>query len=435
MNDWARELSSELLKDNSELDFKIKNNIELHRKGLGRISLHDSAGNPVPAASIVLRQKSHEYKFGCNIFMLEQFPDEERNRAYEKRFSDLFNHAVAPFYWCDLEPEPGNERFDRNSKPIYRRPPPDMICDFCEKNDISVKGHPLAWYKFLPKWLPDDKRKVRDLWERRFARISEHYSNRIRDWDVYNEAQTYNPDILPDNSVELAFELAEKYFPGCKLNYNDDNMWFRFSRENTPPYLLVEKLLSKGLKVSGMGLQFHMFDWLLRDGMFQQFMNAERLYQILDQFSLLKLPVNMSEVSIISRRELGDGDRFQELVAEKLYRLWFSHPATDGIIWWNMVDGTGANAPLGSEDGENSLRAGLVNCDMTPKPAYNAIQNLIKEKWWTHHVEIDYVDRGDNRFHGFYGDYDVEIKRDGEKYSKKIKLSKFSKNDFLIKLT
>jgi GH35 family endo-1,4-beta-xylanase len=432
MNDLALKLSDGVLRKNTELEFKIKTNTELHRKGFGSINLLDSAGVPVPIASITLRQKSHEYKFGCNIFMLEQFPDDEHNQAYEKRFADIFNLAVAPFYWSDLEPEPGKERFEKNSAAIYRRPPPDIVCDFCKNNAIQIKGHPLAWYKFIPEWVPRDKRKIRNLWERRFAHIAERYAAKIHDWDVYNEAQTYNPDILPEHSVELAFELAEKYFPGCKLNYNDDNMWFQFSRENTPPYLLVEKLLNKNLKVSGLGLQFHMFEWLLRDGTYQKFMDSERLYQILDQFSLLKLPINMSEVSIISRRDLGDGDRFQELVAEKLYRLWFSHPATDAIIWWNMVDGTGAGAPLGSETGENSLRAGLVNYDMTPKPAYKALQKLIKEEWWTHHAKIDYINGGDNSFHGFYGDYDVEITTDHGKFSNKLKLSKFSRNEFTI---
>lgn len=434
MNEFAQRMAAEVLRENSELDFKIKVNTELHRKGFGKIKLVDADGNPIPKAHIRLRQTSHEYKFGCNIFMLGQFPDEEHNSAYEEIFRDTFNLAVVPFYWKDLEPEDGKERFSSASRPIYRRPPPDSVCDFCEKYGIAMKGHPLAWHSFWPDWVPDDARIIRDLWERRFARIAERYAQRIRIWDVINEAQTSNNRTMPDHSVETAFSLAEKYFPGCMLNYNDDNMWFQFSRENTPPYLLVEKLLGKGHRVGGIGLQYHMFEWLLRNNNYEKFMNAERLYQILDQFGKLGLPVNMSEISIISGRNLGDGDRFQELVAEKLYRLWFSHPATDGIVWWNLVDGTAAGAPLGSEEGENSLRAGLLNYDMSPKPAFTALRRLIREEWHTGNAEINYCDDGDNRFHGFHGEYDVEIVHEHGRSLNKIKLSKFSRNEFNIRL-
>ena len=434
MNELAKKLYAGLEQENSELEFKIKMNTELHRKGFGKISLVDASGEPVKSASIILKQKSHEYKFGCNIFMLNQFPDEDQNRAYEEAFKDMFNIAVAPFYWQDLEPEQGKERFEKNSKKIYRRPPPDMVCEFCEENNIELKGHPLAWHQFNPYWIPDDKRKLRDLWERRFERIAERYAGRIRDWDVINESQTQNGTLLPANSVEVAFDLAEKYFPGCKLNYNDDNMWFQYSGEYTPPYLLVKKLLAEKYKVSGLGLQYHMFEWLLRNDGHERFMNSERLYKILDLYGALGIPVNMSEVSIISRRDLGDGDKFQELVAEKLYRLWFSHPCTDGIIWWNFVDGTGAKAPMGSEDGENSLRAGLMNFDMTPKPACEALRKLIKEEWVTHRVDVDYEDGGDNRFHGFYGDYDVEILTDMGVFRDEVTLTKYGLNQYTLQV-
>ena len=154
---------------------------------------------------------------------------------------------------------------------------------------------------------------------------------------------------------------------------------------------------------------------------------------MLDLFGKLGVPVNLSEVSVISRRSLGDGDRFQELATEKLYRLWFSHAAVEGITWWNLVDGTAAYAPPGSEEGENRLRAGLVNYDFTPKPAYKVLRRLIREEWRTE-TEINFVPGGDNRFHGFYGDYDVEISTDGGLVRRKLQLSKGARNVFLFQL-
>ena len=44
--------------------------IERYRKGNGRITVVDKDGTPVPNAKIKLIQKSHEFRFGANIFMM-----------------------------------------------------------------------------------------------------------------------------------------------------------------------------------------------------------------------------------------------------------------------------------------------------------------------------------------------------------------------------
>lgn len=60
-----------------------------------------------------------------NAFMIDSFPEKEQNERYEKVFGSLFNLAVVPFYWSDLEPEQGKTRFTKESPFIYRRPAPD----------------------------------------------------------------------------------------------------------------------------------------------------------------------------------------------------------------------------------------------------------------------------------------------------------------------
>lgn len=135
----------------------------------------------------------------------------------------------------------------------------------------------------------------------------------------------------------------------------------------------------------------------------------------------------------MSRRDLGDGDAFQELVTEKLYRLWFSHPAVNAVTWWNLVDGTAAYAPLGSEDGENSLRAGLVNYDFSPKPAFKVLEHLIKHEWHTE-TELDYEDGALNQFHGFYGMYEAEISTDSGTFSRTLELGRKNCNIFPLDL-
>jgi GH35 family endo-1,4-beta-xylanase len=249
---------------------------------------------------------------------------------------------------------------------------------------------------------------------------------------VLSGLRTLNPQnklCLPDNYVEEVYRLAERYFHNSTLLYNDNNQWWRYQADCSPVYLLVRHLLDRGLRVGGLGLQYHMFDWLLDQA--NLFMDPRHIYKCLDQYGKLDIPVNFSEVSIVSRRDFGDGDRFQEIVTEKLYRLWFSHPATNGIVWWNLVDGTAAYAPLGSEGGENKLRGGLVNYDFSSKPAYKVLENLIKDEWNTQTV-VDYEAGGDNRFHGFYGEYDVTVSTNEGRFEKHMSLSKHSDNNWEV---
>lgn len=438
MNELAKSLSRWLVKEDPEIEFRIKTGTEMYRKGFGRIELLDAGRNKVKQASIRLKQVSHEYLFGCNAFMFNQFPEEEQNKRYEEVFANLFNEAVVPFYWSDLEVEDGRPRFASGSEPVYRRPPADDVVDFCKRKNITPKGHPLCWHCFVPEWAPKKKTEMLRRLDRRIREIAERYGDVIPIWDTVNEAQSRNPLLrgfdnpaFPDNHVEEVFRIAERYLPLSTLLYNDNNRWWQYNGDYTPVYLLVKTLQEHGCRVGGLGLQYHMFEGLLNQA--DQFMNPRQIYKCLDQYGKLNIPVNFSEVSVISRRDLGDGDAFQELVTEKLYRLWFSHPATNSIVWWNMVDGTAAYAPLGSEQGENSLRAGLVNYDFSPKPAYKILEQLIKREWHTE-TSVEYRVEAENVFHGFYGEYDAVIRTDGGTFSTRISLSKDSDNMIRIVL-
>ena len=83
--------------------------------------------------------------------------------------------------------------------------------------------------------------------------------------------------------------------------------------------------------------------------------------------------------------------------------------------------------------GENYYYGGLIRFDMTPKPAYYAIKNLIEKKW---HTEEEMVTNAGGKvsFKGFYGDYDVEITANGKTVNKTIRhLAKGSK-EFTVEI-
>jgi hypothetical protein len=67
-----------------------------------------------------------------------------------------------------------------------------------------------------------------------------------------------------------------------------------------------------------------------------------------------------------------------------------------GLTWWDFVDGGWLNSP-----------AGLLRRDASPKPAYEALHNLIKGEWWLPPTTMMTDAEGTVQFTGFLGDYEI----------------------------
>ena len=103
------------------------------------------------------------------------------------------------------------------------------------------------------------------------------------------------------------------------------------------------------------------------------------------------------------------------------------------IIYWNLVDGytyvpsadleqirsTQGNMTVG----ENVYYGGLIRFDMTPKPAYVALDRLINSEWRTN-LDLKADSNGKATFRGFFGEYEIEITKGKKTVRKKLVLSK-----------
>ena len=149
--------------------------------------------------------------------MLDSFEKPEKEVEYKRLFANLFNQAVVPLYWSDLEPEEGKPRFAKDSVNIYRRPPVDLVLEFCEEYGIEPKGHCMVWNAFLPKWfLEKDVEGKKAAMERRFAEISARYADKIPSFDIVNEsASNYfrGKKNLFAGYDRYGMKLGAKYFP------------------------------------------------------------------------------------------------------------------------------------------------------------------------------------------------------------------------------
>ena len=405
---------NELILTNEETNERIKEGIEKNRKGNFTLKTTLKAGETVS-----VKLKNHKFRFGCNMFMLDEIQDDkEKNETYKEKLKQLFNLATVPFYWDATEPEEGKTRYAKDSEKIYRRPPADLCVEFCEKNGIEPREHALCYDHFFPNWLKGKSdEEVKAHLEKRMKEISDRYANKINTIEVTNEmfwgSSVTNFYFSPD-FMEWCYKKASEYFPNNKLCINDwTAVW-----ESTPCpwnnyYVLIENLLLKGCRIDAIGLQFHMFH------LAEQYFNNTRteynlphLFNALDNYSRFEKPIQVTEVTIPAYTQNDADEQSQADVIERLYCLWFSYPNVEQIVYWNLVDGYAAfTTPGNMEEGENYYRGGLLRFDMSEKPAYKRLKHLIKEVWTTNET-LRTNDNGEVSFRGFYGEYEVKI---GEK--------------------
>ena len=412
-----REKVLELFEKNKEyMQERINSGIEQNRKGYAEIIVRDKDKNAVPGAKVVIKQKTHEFKYGANLFMLDEFETPEKNKLYRKYFSEAFNMATLPFYWDATEPEKGRTRYAKNSEKMYRRPPIDLCMEFCTSNGIEPREHGLAYEKFFPQWLHNASvREIKLALENRFSEIAKLYKDKIPTIEVTNEMEWREGTTAfytePDY-IEWCFKLAEKYFPANELVINEYSYlpWTDRCMTTDKYYSYIEANMLKGARIDAIGMQYHMF--MRAENEYEETRNyydPVKLYEHMDLYSRFGKPLQVTEVTIPAYSNSPEDEQMQAEIIEKLYSIWFSHSNVEQIIYWNLPDGYAAFAPQGDMTaGENYFHGGLLRYDMTPKPAYYKIKELFSKKWHTE-LEMGTNEEGQARFKGFYGKYDVEI--------------------------
>jgi GH35 family endo-1,4-beta-xylanase len=424
------------------MEDRIQLGIESYRKGYGRLNFVDKAGQPVRGAKVSVRQKSHDFKFGANIFKLNCFDTQEENQRYEEAFVNLFNYAITPFYWNTFEPEEGKMRFDKDSPFIDRRPTPEAVLEFCRKHDIRVKGHPLFWALMLPDWLPHDQEALKPYLSRRLQQIAARYDGVIDCFDCVNEStevpllreepnvnsRHYRNSIpLDGNYVAWVFRQADRFFLNSPLVINETtSVWLKFKQELSPFYMQIENLLSQKCRVDKVGLQYHLFvpQEQYADGASQVF-NPSHLYAVMDCYSRLGKPLQITEITVPGYGD--NGDDIQAEALYNLYRIWFSQRDVEAIVYWNLGD----NCAI-VQDGwaEDKYKGGLLRSDFSEKPSYAVLQTLIQKEWQTN-LDLETADSF-LYFKGFYGQYEITAEREGQIVTRELRLSKKGFDTFTL---
>ncbi len=384
---------------------RVKSGIEQYRKAPVRVRVRSKEALP-ENLTLELHQLTHEFGFGANLFMLDEFESDEKNALYRSKFPEILNLATLPFYWDAQEPEPRKYRFDRDSSPMYRRPNAELCLDYCAEKGIEPKAHCLNYDHMRPKWLADvDTPTYKRELENRFEVLAERFADRIPSWEVTNETfnLTFARDFLEDNYYsrfyrerdfnKWSFETADRYFRTNKLIINDHldfgcmrSLHGEFFGERSPYFAEIDRLTREGVShLDSVGFQFHCFFPKAREAeLAVTRYNPEHIFDVLDTYERLGKKLQITEMTLSAFSYDAEDEEVQGELTRRLYEIFFSHPAMEAIIYWNLVDGYAAGARVGDmARGENVYHGGLLRHDFTEKPAYKALKRLISTDWRT----------------------------------------------------
>ncbi|WP_233530584.1 endo-1,4-beta-xylanase [Gelidibacter salicanalis] len=237
-----------------------------------------------------------------------------------------------------------------------------------QKNNMNIVGHTLVWHSQLAPWMQDVKDSItmaKNI-ENHINTIVKRYKGKIDTWDVVNEAlnedgslrTSHFYEVMGDNYIALAFNLAAKADPDAKLVYNDYNLWKPEKRAGV--VRLVKKLQEQGIKIDGVGMQAH---WSLEGPSIEDIENSIIAYSNLGvkisftelDVTVLPNPWDLNGAAVEQSYEQFENDPKMNPYPEKLsdsaqtqlakryediFKLFLKHKdKIDRVTFWGVNDG------------------------------------------------------------------------------------------------
>lgn len=150
----------------------------------------------------------------------------------------------------------------------------DELVRFAQAHQMKVRGHCLAWGRYNPDWVTQNHftaRQLSELLHEHIRRVMRHFAGQVFAWDVVNEALDENGNVRDSlwynqpgigfsdqgmKYIEQVFRWAHKADPKALLFYNEAE-GEGMNRKSEAIYAMVKDFRSRGVPISGVGLQMH----------------------------------------------------------------------------------------------------------------------------------------------------------------------------------
>nr|MDO8084023.1 endo-1,4-beta-xylanase [Candidatus Sigynarchaeum springense] len=353
----------------------------------GTIELDFGIGNA--SKELIITQRSHAFRFGCNAYQYDLFNTSELNQKYNDLFSAMFNYATVPFYWTTYEWNRGEFLYEARLH---------NMTSWLHGFNATAKGHPIIWQSedVVPPWMEAlDQAAQHDAALDHIDRVLAQFPE-IHAWDLVNE-MTHVPNTwlgsTPEETWEVAVERARAARNDCEFIANEYTIGDGQSPD--PFYDFVSKVVLAGDAPDALGFQFHTIE---------QWYPLDKLVSTLDRFGTYKIPIHITEFLPGSKGKYNDGTRGGEMTeatqaewAARAYTMLFSHPAVDAITWWDFSDA--AWSAWMAEKG-----AYMMAPDGRVLPVYGRLFDLVHVQW-NSSCTIQLDGAGKCSFTGYYGNY------------------------------
>ena len=314
----------------------------------------------------------------------EQYAYEDDAPSLYEEFADYFHVGCAINTWDLVE---GSDQcktilkqfntltLENESKPEGLHPKEDQynftnfdkFVDFCEKNNITARGHTLVWHSQVPQWFFKDGNESASA-ELLLERLHDHintivtrYKGRVDTWDVVNEVigddfglrqsdwyrivGDYDGDGDKYDFIEQAFIWAREADPDARLIIND------YSLESSTDkairmYNAVKTMLEEGVPIDGVGFQMHIGNGSDPAAMKENFKIIARLKDINPDFII--------EVTELDVNCYGWGQEAKDVELTKEFLEQFNNTYVgtmkmlmelseegilDSVVFWGLHDG------------------------------------------------------------------------------------------------
>jgi endo-1,4-beta-xylanase len=260
----------------------------------------------------------------------------EWNYNQAEGFSDLFNQSTPENAgkWGSVE----GTRGSMNWRDL------DSTYNVAKRYKMLYKHHTLIWGAQQPYWIASlDSATQRQEIEQWFSLLAQRYPD-IDYIDVVNEPIHTIPDGTTQSGgstvnyikalggtgktgwdwIITSFKLARKYFPKSKLLINEYSVISSVS--TTQKYLQIIKSLQTDSLIDGIGEQAHAGT--------TKGASTATMKACLDSLATTGLPIYITEMDID-----GSTDVIQLSEMQRVFSLFWEHPAVAGVTFWGFRNG------------------------------------------------------------------------------------------------
>ena len=180
---------------------------------------------------------------------------------------------------------------------VYNFDLADKFVEYGRQHNMQVIAHNLIWHSQLAPFVHKIRNadSLQQFMTDHITTIAGRYDGKIKGWDVVNEAlnedgtmrKSIFQQLLGDDYVVKAFQLAQKASPHSELYYNDYNIEQAAKRAGC--ITLIKKIKAAGGRIDGVGIQGH---WHLGQ------IPLKDIEESIQQYSALGIKVMITELDI-----------------------------------------------------------------------------------------------------------------------------------------